>query len=94
VTPKSTIDTPSRLRAVPWTALLLTLGLGVSALMPAGAVRDAASLGPLADARLERSLGYAALGPDSSMCEEMTLFYGKHIFGVTVWAMVLNIVSR
>jgi hypothetical protein len=94
VTPKSTIDTPSRLRAVPWTALLLTLGLGVSALMPAGAVRDAASLGPLADARLERSLGYAALGPVSSMCEAMTLFSVQQIVGFTVWAMVLYIVSR
>jgi hypothetical protein len=94
VTSKSTSAKPSRLKALPWPALLLTLMLGVSALVPADALRDAATLGPMPDARLERSLGYTMLGPVSSMFDAMTLFSVQQIIGFTLWAIGLYIVAR
>jgi hypothetical protein len=94
VTSKSNIRTPSRLRSVPWTAILLTLLVGVTAVFPADAIRDAATLGSMPDARLERSLGYALLGPVSSMFDAMTLFSVQQIIGFTIWAIVLYIIAR
>ena len=92
MTPKSTQR--SRLRDFPWTASLLTLLVLVTALVPAEAIRDAATLGPMPDARLERSLGYAILGPVSAMFDAMTLFSVQQIIGFTLWAIGLYIVAR
>ena len=94
MTPKSIVTKPSRLRTVPWTALLLTLLLGVTALIPTDAIRDAATHGPMPDGRLERSIGYTMLGPVSSMFDAMTLFSVQQIIGFTLWAMALYVVAR
>src|SRR5690349_1150341 len=94
VTSKPKIANPSRLRSLPWVALLLTLLVGLSALFPRDAIRDAATLGPMPDARLERSLGYVILGPVSSMFDAMTLFSVQQIIGFTLWAIGLYVVAR
>lgn len=94
MTSKSTIDKSSRLRTLPWTATLLTLALGVAAAVPADAIRDAATHGPMPDGRLERSIGYTMLGPVSSMFDAMTLFSVQQIIGFTIWAMILYILLR
>jgi hypothetical protein len=94
VTSKSNTARSSRLRSLPWIALLLTLLLGVTALLPADAIRDAATLGPMPDARLERSFGYAILGPVSSMFDAMTLFSVQQIIGFTLWAIGLYVLAR
>jgi hypothetical protein len=93
VTPKSTAR-PSRLRAVPWTALSLTLLLGVTALFSTDAVRNAVTFEPVADARLDRSIGYTILGPVSSMFDAMTLFSKEQIFWFTGWAIALYAAAR
>jgi hypothetical protein len=93
VTPTSK-TTLSRLRAFPWTALVLTLMLGVAALASTDPIRDAATLGPIADARLDRSFGYVVLGPVSSLFDAMTLFSVEQIIGFTVWAIALYVVAR
>jgi hypothetical protein len=73
---------------------LLTVLLGATALVPVDAIRDAATRGPMPDARLERSVGYTLLGPLSSMFDAMTLFSVQQIIGFTVWAIVLYAVAR
>jgi hypothetical protein len=92
VTPKTTHR--SRWRDIPWTAVLLTLLVGVTALVPVDPIRDAATLGVMPDARLERSLAYAILGPVSSMFDAMTLFSVQQIIGFTIWAIVLYVAWR
>jgi hypothetical protein len=94
VTSKSNTARSSRLRSLPWIALLLTLLIGVSALFPADAIRDAVTLGAMPDARLERSLAYSALGPVSSMFDAMTLFSVQQIIGFTLWAIGLYVLAR
>ena len=94
VTRKTTSARPSRLRGAPWIAILLTLLLGVTAVLSADAIRNAATLEPVPDARLERSLGYTMLGPVSSMFDAMTLFSVGQIIGFTLWAIGLYIVWR
>jgi hypothetical protein len=96
VTRKSTTAPPrtSRLRSLPWAALLLTLLLGVTALFAVDPIRNAVNFGPVGDARLERSAGYTLLGPVSSMFDAMTLFSKEQIFWFTGWAIALYIVAR
>lgn len=77
------------MRAVPWLALLLTALLGITALIPADAIRNAANFAPVDDARLERSVGYTVLGPISSMFDAMTLFTVEQIYGFTIWAILV-----
>jgi hypothetical protein len=93
VTSKSTTWT-SRLRRAPWTPLLLTLLLGVSAIFATQPIRDAVDFQPIGDARLDRSLGYTLLGPVSSMFDAMTLFSKEQIFWFTGWAIALYIIAR
>lgn len=62
--------------------------------MAADPIRNAADLSHVADARLDRSLGYTALGPVSSVFDALTLFSVGQIIGFTLWAMGLYIVWR
>ena len=74
--------------------MVLTLLLGVTALVPVDAIRNAADHGVVGDARLERSFAYSALGPISSMLDAMTLFTVGQIIGFTLWAMFIYALLR
>lgn len=63
-------------------------------MFPLDVIRDASNLGAVGDARLERSGGYVALGPISSMFDAMTLFTVGQIIAFTLWAIGLYIVLR
>jgi amino acid transporter len=84
----------SRLRRLPWIAIVLTLLIGVTAIVPLDPIRNAVNGGPVPDARLERSVGYWMLGPISSMFDAMTLFSVGQIIGFTLWAFGLYILAR
>jgi hypothetical protein len=75
-------------------AVVLTLLILVTSLVPAAPIRDAVLRTPAADARLERSIGYVVLGPLSSMFDAMTLFTVGQIIGFTLWAMALYVIVR
>lgn len=87
-------DRFARARSIPWIPLLLTGLIGVTALFPADAIRNAADLGPVADARLERGAGYVILGPVSALFDAMTLFSVGQIIAFTLWAIGIYIVAR
>ena len=74
---------------MPWLPLLLTALLGIAALVPTDPIRNAVDFSPVADARLERSVGYTILGPVSAMFDAMTLFTVEQIYGFTLWAIIL-----
>jgi hypothetical protein len=93
VTPKSA-DRFARIRGIPWIPLILTGLVGITALVPADAIRNAADLTPIADARLERGAGYVILGPISALFDAMTLFSVGQIIGFTLWAIAFYIVAR
>lgn len=85
---------PERSRRIPWALIGLTLLVLVAALMPLDPIRDAVIGAPVADARLDRSVAYVALGPISSMLDALTLFTVAQIIGFTLWAMGLYMIAR
>jgi hypothetical protein len=84
----------SRRRQLPWIPILLSALLLAGAAFSADAIRDAISGGAVTDARLERSFGYVALGPVSSVFDALTLFTVGQIIGFTLWAIGLYGVAR
>jgi hypothetical protein len=72
----------------------LTLLIALTALVASDPIRDAVTFEPVADARLERSVGYTVLGPVSAMFDAMTLFSKEQIFWFTGWAIVLYVIAR
>ena len=74
--------------------LILTALLLVAALVPIDPIRDAVDGSAVGDARLDRSFGYIALGPVSSVFDAMTLFTVGQIIAFTVWLMGLYAVTR
>ena len=77
-----------------WIPLALTVVLAFASLFPAQPIRNAVDFSVVPDARLERSLGYMALGPVSAMFDAMTLFTKAQIIGFTLWAIGLYVVAR
>lgn len=73
---------------------MLTILVGITALIPLEPIRNAVDHAPIADARLERALGYTLLGPVSAMFDALTLFSVPQIIGFTLWAIGLYIVAR
>ncbi len=71
-----------------------TVLLFIAALVPLNPIRDAVDGSIVSDARLERSLAYAALGPISSVFDAMTLFTVGQIIGLTLWVVALYALAR
>jgi hypothetical protein len=85
---------PTHLLSWAWAPLALTVLLGFATLFPAQPIRNAVDFSAVPDARLERSFGYAVLGPVSSLFDAMTLFTKEQIIGFTLWAIGCYVVAR
>ena len=93
----SRADTPlttrfERLRRLPWIALTVLALLALSAIWAIDPIRDAATLGPIADATLHRPAGYLLLAPLSAIFDTLTLLSVRQhvalvVTLVLVWAL-------
>jgi hypothetical protein len=89
-------DTPpsglARLRRLPWGAIIVLALLALGALWAIDPIRDAATLGPIADATLHRPAGYLLLAPLSAVFDTLTLLSVRQhaallVTLVIVWAV-------
>ena len=81
-------------RRVPWTAVIITLLVLIAAAFTKGPVRDAISLGPVAEAHLELSPGYLAIAPLSNMLDTLTLLGARQHIVVLVTVIVIYAILR
>ena len=77
----------SLLRRVPWWPVAITLVVLMTAAFSVDAIRDAATLGPVPEARLAIPPSYLAIAPISNVLDTLTLLtVGQHI-AVLLWAI-------
>ncbi|HEY7235861.1 MAG TPA: hypothetical protein VH539_17020 [Gemmatimonadaceae bacterium] len=75
-------------RRVPWLAVVVTLLILLTAAFAESPVRDAATLGPIAEAHLELSAGYLVIAPLSAVLDTLTLLGARqHI--VVLFSLVI-----
>jgi hypothetical protein len=84
----------SRPRQLPWIPVLLSALILAGAALATDPIRNAVTREVIADARLERSLGYVVLGPISSVLDALTLFTVGQIIGFTLWIVALHTLAR
>jgi len=92
--PRSQTSAPSKgstttpwFRRLPWTPIGITVALLVTALFAADPIRDAATLGPIGEGRLDLPAAYVAIAPISSILDTLTLLtVGQHI-ALVLWAI-------
>lgn len=78
-----------RLATWPWLAIALTVIVLVSALFAIAPVRDAASRGPVPEARLELPTAYLLVAPVSNVLDTITLFTVPQHIALVLSAIVL-----
>ena len=81
-------------RRIPWIAVVITLLVLIAAAFPEDAVRDAMTLGPVAEAHLELSPGYLAIAPLSNILDTLTLLGARQHIVVLVTIIVVYVVIR
>lgn len=94
--PSPPLDTTRRSgwRRLPWCAALVTVIILVAGLFPADAVRDAVTLGPVGEVRLQMSGAYVALAPISTALDTLTLLTVQQHIALLLWAIVIFIAWR
>lgn len=79
---------------MPWWPIAITALVLITAAFATDPVRDAVTLGPVSEARLEQTPGYLALGPISSILDTLTLLtVGQHI-AILLTAMIMYAAFR
>lgn len=79
---------------VPWIAVAITLVVLISAAVAETPVRDAATLGPISEARLDLSPGYIAIAPLSNVLDTLTLLGARQHLVVLVSLVILYAAIR
>lgn len=85
---------PRWYRRLPWLPILITLAVILSSGLAVQPVRDAATLGDVAEAYLSRSFGYVALAPLSSILDTLTLVSAQQHLALTCGLLLLFVVWR
>jgi hypothetical protein len=92
--PSASESPPWYRRAVPWWALVVTLVVLITAAFAVDPLRDAATLQPVLEARLELPSSYVALAPLSNVLDTITLLsVGQHI-ALVLWVIGVFVVIR
>ena len=94
VEPRSTSPRRPLFRRVPWTAVVITILVLLSASFAVEPLRDAATLQTVPEARLDLSPGYIALAPVSSVLDTLTLFGLRQHVALLVSLLVLYLANR
>jgi hypothetical protein len=81
-------------RRIPWTAIVVTVLVLISAAFPEDAVRDAITLGPVPEAHLELSSGYLAIAPLSNVLDTLTLLGARQHIVVLLTVIVVYTIVR
>lgn len=85
---------PRWYRRLPWLPIFITLAVILSSGLAVQPVRDAATLGDVAEAYLSRSFGYVALAPLSSILDTLTLVSAQQHLALTCGLLLLFVVWR
>lgn len=81
-------------RRLPWTPIGITVALLVTALFTTDPIRDAVTLGPIGEGRLDLPPSYVAMAPISSVLDTLTLLtVGQHI-ALVLWAIAIFVAVR
>jgi hypothetical protein len=81
-------------RRLPWTPIGITVALFVTALFATDPIRDAVTLGPIGEGRLDLPPSYVAIAPISSVLDTLTLLtVGQHI-ALVLWAIAIFVAVR
>lgn len=81
-------------RRVPWFAVVVTLLILLTAAFAESPVRDAATLGPIAEAHLELSAGYLAIAPLSAVLDTLTLLGARQHIVVLISLLIIYAAIR
>jgi hypothetical protein len=79
---------------IPWWAVAITVVVLVSSVFQADAVRDAATLAPLDEARLDVSAAYLSIAPLSSVLDTLTLMTVAQHIALLLTAIALYAAAR
>lgn len=79
---------------VPWSGVVATFLVLLTAAFAVDPIRDAVSLGAVTEARLEHSVGYLAIAPISAILDTLTLLGARQHIAVVLSLMVLYIAIR
>lgn len=82
------------LKRIPWIPIVLSLLVVLSSAVAVSPIRDAASGGDVAEAYLQRPLGYTALAPMSNVLDMLTLITLRQHIALLIGALVLVAIWR
>ena len=81
-------------RRIPWTAVVISFLVLITAAFSQEAVRDAITLGPVPEAHLELSTAYLAIAPLSNVLDTVTLLGARQHIVVLVTVIVFYAIVR
>jgi hypothetical protein len=81
-------------RRVPWTAVGITILVILAVAFAEEPIRDAASLGPVAEAHVDLSAGYIAIAPLSDVLDTLTLLGARQHIAVLISLIVVYAITR
>lgn len=81
-------------RRLPWTAIAITAALLVTVLFSTEPIRDAATLAPIGEGRLDLPPAYLAIAPISSILDTLTLLTVAQHIALILWAIGIFVLVR
>ena len=88
------VPRPSRLRRVPWIALVVTIGVALSSGLAVDPIRDAGSLADVSEATLVRPMSYVVIAPLSNVLDTLTLISLRQHIALVVGLVLLFVAWR
>ena len=85
---------PSRLRRLPWVAVLLTIAVALSSGLAVDPIRDAGSLAEVSEATLARPTSYVVIAPLSNVLDTLTLISLKQHIAFVAGLLLLFVAWR
>ena len=79
---------------MPWWAVGVSALVLITAAVPVEAIRDAATLAPVGEARLELSAEYLSIAPISNVLDTLTLLTVSQHIAIVLWAIGLFVLWR
>jgi hypothetical protein len=81
-------------RRLPWTPIAITAALLVTVLFSTEPIRDAATLAPIGEGRLDLPPAYLAIAPISSILDTLTLLTVAQHVALILWAIGIFVLVR